>query len=56
MAIKLFEACLGTIGFWLFGYGLAFGKVKNYYGEDSNYFAAIGYERVSEDNYELFMF
>ncbi|CDW89642.1 ammonium transporter [Stylonychia lemnae] len=55
-AMKLFEACLGTIGFWLFGYGLAFGKVRKYYGDDSDYFVSRGFEKVSEDNYTLFMF
>ncbi len=54
--IKLFETTVGTIAFWLIGYGLAFGKVESFLGKDLKYYASNGFESVEEDNYELFMF
>eukprot|EP00347_Sterkiella_histriomuscorum_P019594 403341033 len=56
LVMKLFEACLGVLGFWLIGYGIAFGKVEKIIGKNVSYYASSGFEDVPEDNYELFMF
>lgn len=47
---------MGCFGFWLIGYGLAYGRTTAFIGTDPNYFAASGFEDVPEDNYVLFMF
>lgn len=52
----MFETCLGGIGFWLIGYGIAFGKPEHFFGTDPKYYAAEGFEETEEDNYCLFMF
>ena len=53
---NLFDACAGCIGWWLVGYGFAYGNVKNFIGTDSRYFAASGFEELEEDHYLKFIF
>jgi hypothetical protein len=47
----MFDSVIGMIGFWLLGYGFAYGNVKEFIGLDGAYFASSGFERLKEDNY-----
>lgn len=42
LILNLFDGITGFIVFWLVGYGLAFGNVKNFAGGDKRYFATSG--------------
>jgi Amt family ammonium transporter len=53
---NLFDACVGSIAFWLVGYGFAFGDVKSFIGGSPDYFAASGFENTPEDHYLLWIF
>lgn len=53
---NLFNICFGCLGFWLLGYGFAFGDVHTFIGLDPRYFAASGFESLEEDNYLRFVF
>jgi Amt family ammonium transporter len=53
---NLFDACIGSIGFWLVGYAFAFGDVKQFIGGSPDYFASSGFEKLPEDNYLLWIF
>ena len=48
---NMFDTVIGMIGFWLIGYGIAYGNPKEFIGLDGNYFASSGFERLEEDNY-----
>lgn len=56
LLIKMFETCLGCIGFWLIGYGIAFGLPENLVGTDPRYYSAVGFDSIMVDQYGLFMF
>ena len=56
LIIKLFEMSMGCIGFWLFGYGIAFGQVDTFIGTNHDYYASKGFEKLEEDNYMLLIF
>ena len=54
---NLFDACVGALGFWLIGYGLAFGNVNGgFIGTTKYLFAASGFESVREDHYLNWIF
>jgi Amt family ammonium transporter len=53
---NLFNICLGCLGFWLIGFGFAFGHVNGFIGLDKKFFASSGFEDMKEDNYLLFVF
>ena len=54
---NLFDACVGCIGWWLLGFGFAFGDVNGgFIGTNKYYFAAYGFEKVSEDLYMSWIF
>ena len=53
---NLFDACVGSIAFWLFGYAFAFGDVGLFIGGSPDFFAGIGFEKVPEDHYLLWIF
>jgi len=48
---NLFDACMGALGFWLIGYGLAFGDVKWSWGTNPAFFAANNFDDLSKDHY-----
>ncbi len=52
----MFETCLGCIGFWLIGYGIAFGIPDKMVGTDTRFYASSGYDLIKVDQYALFMF
>lgn len=52
---NMFDACFGTIGFWLIGYGFAMGDVKAFIGGNGNFFASSGFEEISKDQYLIFI-
>ena len=55
---NLFDACAGCIGWWLVGYGFAFGEpyTNGFIGGHKDYFASSGFENLPEDNYLRFIF
>ena len=40
-----------SIAWWLTGYALSFGTVRMFMGNNSWYFASMGFERMSRDSY-----
>ena len=55
---NLFDACAGCIGWWLVGYGFAYGNVmaNGFIGGDGWFFAASGFEKQKDDHYLNFIF
>lgn len=55
---NLFDACAGCVGWWLVGFGFAFGSPEKngFIGGNKAYFASSGFEDVSEDLYLKFIF
>ena len=45
------DSVVGLLGFWLIGYGIAYGNVKELFGTDKDYYASAGFERLESDNY-----
>jgi Amt family ammonium transporter len=54
---NLIDLIIGCLGFWLIGFGLAFGgDVSGFVGYKASYFAGSGYETEEEDLYLHFLF
>lgn len=54
---NLFDACAGCVGWWLVGYGFAYGDVNGgFIGYNPKYFATSGFEDLPFDNYLRFIF
>lgn len=54
---NLFDACVGAIGFWLFGYAFAFGDVNGgFIGSNPNLYAAAGFDNLREDHFLNWIF
>mmetsp|Transcript_36631 Transcript_36631/g.35415 ORF Transcript_36631/g.35415 Transcript_36631/m.35415 type:complete len:235 (+) Transcript_36631:76-780(+) len=54
---NMFDAIVGFIGFWVIGYALAFGNVDYFIGgNNGDYYAASGFERLEADNYLIWVF
>lgn len=55
---NLFDACFGSIAFWLIGFGVAFGNTseKSFMGTDPKFYASSDFEGIEDDAYLTFIF
>lgn len=53
---NLLIACIAIVGWWMVGYGLAFGNVDNFIGQDGWFFVSEGFEKMVGDNYLRFVY
>ena len=55
---NLFDACLGALSFWLFGFGLSFGHKENggFIGTVSGMFASSGFNSAENNYYLMWIF
>lgn len=57
LILNLFDSVVGLIGFWLVGYGLAYGNVKSFAGNDGRFFAtSADHPSIFPDPYVHFVF
>lgn len=48
---NLFTTAIAAVAWWLWAYGLAFGKPELFVGNDGNYFGSYGFELMERDHY-----
>ena len=53
---NVFDSVVGFLGWWLLGFGFAFGNPKEFIGHDPLYFATSGFEKIPADNYLVWIF
>jgi Amt family ammonium transporter len=54
---NMFDSMVGFIGFWVIGYAIAYGDVKEFMGGGVGaFYASAGFERLSPDNYLSWVF
>ena len=55
MVKNLLISCVVVLAWWLFGYGLSYGDVQEFIGNDPWFFASQGFDQLKYDHYLKFV-